>query len=552
MENLLRGSIWSYYSSIFFWWINATFFEFLIFAFASYLLGKLILRALKIDFEYNSERVIYFVMLGYGAFGIFGMWLAVFGQFYALYLRIALTAVFLISAKEIFYETKFLWRRLSTGYLVENLKSVENGHAFTKLMLLLLISTNFLIALHPITGNDARMYHVPIVFDIMEKGKFTFSENVDTFYTYVPVLAETIYAVPAVIFGEESYWREAGRKMDVPAGIYVFQLIQYSSIILLLGLFYFFLKDLIKDKLFIFAALFFTVGNFDLQREVLHAGYVEALTFLYGIASSLLLIQAFKSENPKNKILLSSVMLGLSLGMKYLAVFFGIINLVFLCVYFWKRRAEYYELTGILLKYGLVLALVSGYWYGKNLVTYGNPIYPIFSDPSFMGSIGWWISDRTLFNMVVFPFMRYGRWFVAETQTSSQLFILGLYVFMYFFLALFFWKKEKIGIEAFLLFLFVQIYTSSIFFVSHQNRFVLPASVMLAPLAAILLDKLYALWQAGLWGNLGNLLHKIMRPALVFVFVILFLGNFHYFGVKYLYLMDFYDRATYIREIGGQ
>lgn len=516
------------------------FFEFLIFACASYILGEKVLSALKINFSYQTERAAYAIMLGYGAFGLFGTALAVLGIFNALYLRFFLVAIFLVSINDVFYGVKFFVNWLRQGRFFDSLRFIFREHAFLKTLLFIWIFANFLIAFNPVTGHDARMYHMPIMFDIMEKGKFTFSENVDIFYTYIPVLAETIYAAPTAIFGEDTYSSEVGRKMDVPARTYVFQLVQYSALLLLLALFYFFLKNLVADKLLLFGALFFTLGNFDFEREVLHAGYVDVLTFLFCIASSLLIIQAFGDANPSKKFLLSSIMFGLGLGMKYIAIFFGAINLLFLIIYFWNKRAGFYELARSFLKYGLVLLLISGFWYGKNFFVYGNPIYPMFSNPDFIGGIGWWVADRTFLNLVFFPFIRFGQWFIDDTQTSSQLFILSLYALMYSGLLILLWRKEKIGITATLLFLFVQIYTSILFFVSHQNRFLLPAGIMLAPLAAVLMDKLSAMF------------YKILRPALVFLCLILFLGNFHYFGVKFLYLVGVYDRPTYILEIGGQ
>ena len=527
MENLLRGPIQHFYFSVFFWWASLVFFEFLIFACASYLLGGKALKALKTGFKYEGERIIYSVMLGYGIFGLFGTLLAIFGMFNALYLRLFLAAVFLVSIKDVLYGAKFFVNWFWQSGVFDSLKSVFWERAFLKTLLFIWIFANFLIAFHPVTGNDARVYHLPIMRDIMERGKFTFSETIDQFYAYVPVLAETTYAVPTAIFGNKS-------------DPYVFQLVQYSALPLLLGLFYFLLKNLVSDKLLLFGALFFTLGNFDLGREVLHAGYIDVLTFLFCIASSLLIIQAFDGANPSKKFLLSSVMLGLGLGMKYTAVFFGAINVLFLFIYFWNKRARFYDLSGILLRYGLVLLLISGFWYGKNLFVYGNPVYPMFSSESLAEGIAWFVADRNLLNFFLFPFIRFGQWFVDDTQTSSQLFIFGLYALMYVGLLLLLWRREKIGITATLLFLFVQIYTSILFFVSHQNRFLLPASAMLAPLAAILIDKSRLM------------LYKISRPALVFLCLILFLGNFHYFGVKFLYLTGVYDRGQYILEIGGQ
>lgn len=540
MEDLFRGSIWHYYSSVFFWWINATFFEFLIFACASYFLGKFILRVLKIDFGHNGERAIYSVMLGYGAFGLFGMWLAVFGLFNALLLRIFFAAIFLVSIKDIFRAVKFLaLSKDSYSRLKAWRADLFREHALLKIVLIFWVFANFLIAFHPVTGIDARVYHLPIMFDLIKNGHATFSADVSAYYGYLPVLAEIIYAVPTAIFGNNS-------------DPYVFQLVQYSAVPLLLGLIYFLLKDLISDKLLIFSAIFFVAGNFDLQREALHAGYIDVLTYLFAIGSALLLIRAFRDQAYSKYFLLSAIFLGLGLGMKYTAIFFGAINLLFSLIFFYTHRIDAKKSVNMLLRYSLVLFAISGFWYAKNLWVFGNPIYPMLSSADFADQIGWFIAERTAVNLLFFPFIRFGQWFFDATQSSSNLAILAYFMSFYLLWIFFLARRTKIGTPAILLSLFVQTYLSIVFFFSHQPRFLLPATIVLAPALAALLDGLFKLLNSGMAGRYGPILVSTSRKMLIVICIILFLGNFHYFGVKYLYLLDFYDRATYILEIGGQ
>lgn len=529
MEDLLRGSIQHYFSSIFFWWANLVFFEFLIFACASYFLGKLILRVLKIDFEHNGECAIYAVMLGYGAFGLFGMLLAIFGVFNAFLLRIFLAVIFLASIKDILRGIKIF--TLPKGLFKE--------HSVLKTALIFWVFANFLLAFHPVTGIDARVYHLPIMFDLIKNGNATFSADISAYYSYLPVLAEIIYAVPTAIFGNHS-------------DPYVFQLLQYSAVPLLLWLIYFLLKDLISDKLLIFSAIFFVAGNFDLQREALHAGYIDVLTYLFAIGSVLLLIKAFYKSDYSKYFLLSAIFLGLGLGMKYTAIFFGAINLLFSLIFFYTRRMDAKKSAKTLLFYGLVLFVISGFWYAKNLWVFGNPIYPMLSSSDFADQIGWFMAERTTVNLLFFPFIRFGQWFFDATQSSSNLAILAYFVSFYLLWIFFLARRDKIGTPAILLSLFVQTYLSIVFFFSHQPRFLLPATIVLAPALIVLLDSLFKLLNFGLAGRYGPMLVSVSRKILVVVCLILFLGNFHYFGVKYLYLMDFYDRATYILEIGGQ
>ncbi|OGF73864.1 hypothetical protein A2W54_00725 [Candidatus Giovannonibacteria bacterium RIFCSPHIGHO2_02_43_13] len=533
MEGLLLGSIWHYFFSVFFWWANLTFFEFLIFVCASYLLGNLILKFLRIDFQHPGEQAVYSVILGYGGFGLAGTILAISGLFDALYLRIFFAAVFLISAKDIF-------RKASTFSFPKNL---FKEHILLKSVLIFWVFANFLLAFSPITGNDSLMYHVPIMFDIVNREEATFSPEIDGFYAYLPVFAEITYAVPIAIFGEHSgFVKPPGRKIDVPPDIYVFQLVQYSVLVLFLGLFYFFLKNFVADKLFIFGALFFTAGIFDLQRELLHAGYIDVFTFLFAIASTLLIIQAFRENNPSKKFLLSSIMFGLALGMKYLALIFGLINFIFIMIFFLIKKWKVGASTKQLLLYGIAPLLISGFWYVKNIFAYGNPVYPMFSSGDFTSGIAWFMAERTPLNFILFPFILSARWFFDATQTSSRLLTLGSFAVFYLLILFFLLKREKIEARNAMIFLFIQIYLSIMFFMSHQHRFLLPAMMVLVLGVFILLDKFMPYVK----------FKKTVRGLLIASCLILFLANFHYFGVKFLYLTGVYDRATYIHEIGGQ
>lgn len=532
MEGLLRGSFQHYYYSIFFWWADITFFEFLLFVYSSYLLGNLFLGIFKFRFTERYEEALYSIILGYGLYGLFGTFLAVTGLFNPVILRFFTVAIFVASIKIIAGNI----RNISFP------REIFKEYKFLKIILIVWLSVNFLFSLSPITGIDSLRYHLPIIYDIVNRGEATFSPEVDEYYSSMPVLAEVFYAVPVTIFGENSGFQKIGNKIAVPPEPHVFQLAQYSLLILLLGIFYFFLRDFIKDDIYILGTLFFIMGIFDFQREVLHAGYVDVFSYLYSIASSLLIIRALHDEDPSKKLWLSAALLGFGLGAKYLALVFGLINVLFILMISYLRNAGIKSIIKNSLSYGLIALAVAGFWYIKNFLVFGNPVYPMFSSADFSDSIAWFLVDRTWSNYLLFPFLFSGQWFVDDTQTSSRLLVFGCFALFYLLFIFLLFKREKIGAHIFMIFLFIEIYLTALFFMSHQARFLLPAQIMVMPGVFLLLEKSVTFFR----------MEKVFRWLILAACLILFTGNFHYFGVKVLYLTGVYDRTTYIRKIGGQ
>jgi hypothetical protein len=78
-------------------------------------------------------------------------------------------------------------------------------------------------------------------------------------------------------------------------------------------------------------------------------------------------------------IAMFSVAAGLFLGVKYSAPAYSALLLCAFAVYLWQKRHVLggRVLIGHLLAYTLGSALLGGYWYARNLILAGNPIYPL-------------------------------------------------------------------------------------------------------------------------------------------------------------------------------
>jgi len=511
--------------------------ESLIYIYASFLAGSFLLGKIGLDLNSQLKRMAYSVMSGYAIFGIYGMLLAVAGLFEPVYLRAFLALIVLGSARTIVrHVTGFFAADYSKEKIIQRLKAAADGALFLKLLIALWIVVNFAVVLVPITGHDTLDYHLPIIMNLINEGRMNFDTALPS--RFLPIFGEVIYAAPIAIFGNL-------------AEPFVFQVMQYSFLILFAILIYEFLKPRISNRFLGLAAVLLLFSIMDFQREIMHGGYIDVLAFLFGSASALLLIENCCDANMRPKELaLSALMLGVALGVKYLALVFAAINFLFLLVMFWRKKFDYGAAAKWLAGYGLIVFIVSGFWYVKNLVLFGSPIYPMFSSKLFTSQVNMFLLDRTFLNFFWFPFYRYGQWFVQEVETSSRLVVLGYFIAAYILFIIFFFSK-KIRAEGVLLFVFAQLYLLFLFFMSHQYRFLLPANIILVPLLILFIDQAYQFLKTKLSENLYSGFKKASLLAMSAVFALLFLANIHYFHVKFMYATGIYNQDEYRIEVGG-
>lgn len=107
-------------------------------------------------------------------------------------------------------------------------------------------------------------------------------------------------------------------------------------------------------------------------------GYVDVATYsfiLIGIVSMIDHLFSGKYES----LVFSTIFWAMALGTKYTAVtIFVTFMTTYLAVIFYKHKSIFQKLTQpkVLLKCSILFILFGGYWYIKNLLAYGNPIYP--------------------------------------------------------------------------------------------------------------------------------------------------------------------------------
>lgn len=129
------------------------------------------------------------------------------------------------------------------------------------------------------------------------------------------------------------------------------------------------------------SAFLFVFAFFSLPIDIVLTatlGYVDVATYsfiLIGIINMIDFLYSKKTE----PMFLSVVFWAMALGTKYTAVtIFVTFSMVFIAVIFYKYKLIFLKLTQprFLIRCIILFILFGGYWYLKNLIAYGNPIYP--------------------------------------------------------------------------------------------------------------------------------------------------------------------------------
>lgn len=509
-----------------------------VFIYLSLLLGEYFFRLAGISFESKGKHVAYAIMAGYGIFGIAGtlfVFVDVFNDFIIGLFSIAL--VFLsLPTINLHCRTLISFFRGSGG--------VSLGHFFSenfflKALIIVWLFFNLILVFVPITGNDSLQYHLPIIKDIIQEQGSGFIAKTGSIYSAIPFFGEIFYAVPLVLFGNAS-------------DPFIFQVLQYSFLLIFLLLAYETVRPFIRHSFLRLLLIVLILSLFDFQREVMHGGYVDVFGFLFSIGSMLLLFDVFlKNDFGKRYFFLSAFFLGIALSIKYTALFFVLINGLFLVGYVLRQKIPFRKSFFFLSGYAIVSLLVSGFWYVKNAILFGNPVYPLFSLPETGGDVGMFIMERTIPNLFLFPWRLFGE--VSATDSSSKLIVIGYLLVIYLFFAFFlFVARKRIRMLPLFLFLFVHAYIACMFFFSHQIRFLLPAIILLPLLVVLLCEEFLQYSNDRLGRHVHSFIMRFILSIGLVVSIVLFLGNIHYFHVKFLYKIGSYTKAEYIQEIGGQ
>lgn len=511
------------------------FLETLFFIYISFLAGDIFFHLTGIKSASPLVHRAYAILAGYVIFAVAGLLLGLTGALTPFVLRAFFIMIIAGSsntiASHLFWLKKYLF---SPAHTIGAIKNLLRDYPVLKVILALWLITNFIFAFVPITGHDTKDYHLPIITSMAERGVLNFSSAIPE-YRWMPLFGEILYAIPFVAFGAHG------------GAPFVFQLSQYSVLVLLSIVIYDFLSRRTKQKLFALAAILFILAITDFQREILHGGYIDVLVYLFGIASSLLIIDVCEKRSFEVRALtLSAMFLGFALGTKETAGVIAIINYLFLGIGFIRHRMPLRRILMVLIIYSLIVVAIAGFWYAKNAIVFGNPLY--LGGKEFGETI---VIKRTLLNFLLFPFYKFGT--VSPTDSVSRLIVLGYFIASYALAGFFLLFRRRIfTLGDVLLFAFVQMHLVIVFFISHHTRYFLPAIIVLPLFIGLLLDRLSEVFRARLDASAYRAFFSASIVCIYLVAIILFIGNIRYFHVKFLYKTGVLTETEYIKQIGSQ
>lgn len=227
------------------------------------------------------------------------------------------------------------------------------------ILLIPFLPPTFVKASLPPYAWDEMAYHFISPYEALHIGVWQFTGGV---YQNVPRIMDTLYVLSFSLLHTYS----------------VVRLIQFSILITSIFSAYLFIKKSLGN----ISAILFILIIFSLPLgipELATIGYVDiaALSFLL---IGLVLAICFLFFNKKDYLVVSLIFWAMSVGTKYTTLTaFAAFIVSFLIVYWFKNKSFRRLLDKkVFLKIVLGMVIFGGYWYIKNIVIYGNPVYPFF------------------------------------------------------------------------------------------------------------------------------------------------------------------------------
>lgn len=426
-------------------------------------------------------------LTGLGFLGLFSQALLLIGYFERKYIL----SLILLSIVYFFYKNrkKFI-SNIRNGFTERFHREVSRQDRLILFIIFVIILIYGLLMLTPITTGDGLNYHLPFVRDMIVTHKLNYPVAGITTWGlgYLPAFAEIIYAAFLLIAGAST----------IAAPLAVLQIMLTLSLLFIV---YRYSRSIIKSSTIRLLFILWFLVMPDISAMILHLGMVDLPLYVYMI-SALLLVLEWIQVRDADLLYKSALFLGFASSIKYTAavtVSFCILLVLFVLL----RKKELIKNWAILIRCALIIFVISGYWYIKNLVMFFNPIYPLFSDAGLVNSFKyvnpyprtWWI-------FVAYPFLVQQHVFFVDNPSRLKI-IEGVSTATAFIgAAILFIKEGMSNVRAqrvVLLLVSVIFYSWIAFFVSDDIRYHLQPLIILGLIGAVVFD-----WSFEMFGWLIN------------------------------------------------
>jgi hypothetical protein len=318
--------------------------------------------------------------------------------------------------------------------------------------------SHWLAALAPPVAYDELAYHLPEAYSLADSHVLHLtleSNRTGTgIYGNLPTLAETLYGEALTIRGA--------------ALVHVVHLTMLAALVLLIAG--------AMTTLWNTRAAALAVIGISLYSELVAnatTGYIDAAATAFEVGGALLLV-LWAVRGARGYAGAGALLLGFAAAVKYTTLPTLLLGAMLVALLSFRQRTWRLPLT-----LAAITAVACGYWYGKNLVRFGNPIYPFaFGHPGLTDALyqGWLVSLHQFGNRSIRAFLETPLVFATTPTVAAFLgFVLAP-------LALLAHGSRK---AAALLLAYVLVYTTYWYwYASSQTRFLMSAVVVAIVLSA--------------------------------------------------------------------
>lgn len=300
-----------------------------------------------------GEQILFGIPLGLGviAYGAYALGLAKLLQPIAILLWLLLVGLFSLT------DLSRLWRARSQIGLTE-LLALLPPDTWKKLILAafaIIFTLALSQALSPPTDPDGLIDHLAVPKRFLEVGRLL--PMSDFVFANYPLTLELLFAI-GLAFGS-----------DVTA-----KLIHLSfGVLLVFATFMLGNRFFAKGTGWVASAILVGMPIFPVWASL---AYVDMAWALYAFLMAYALV-IWSEKETKQSLILAGLMAGLALGTKYLAL--GGAGAAGIWILWHARKRERRTALGAAAVFGATAVLVGGPWYVRNLLWFGNPVYPYFS-----------------------------------------------------------------------------------------------------------------------------------------------------------------------------
>lgn len=461
--------------------ITSQIIKLLIFVVSAYGYGSFLVQAIGLSDRRRLEFYIYSIALGFGVLGHITFALGVIGLIYVS------TGIVIISIGLILGLIE-LFRNKSTYItaLIQLFKSIKIRWFPSALVVILLINwiyPFFANALVPPSNYDEVAYHLAIPKIFVDQHSLEYISFIP--YSNWPLETELLFTL-SLLFSSEV----------------LSHLITWIALVLVsISLFNFGRKNFNSEVGLLAAVLF---SSTPMVTTLAGTSLIELPLTLFTLLATLTFLDWLNSGE-RHDLILSAVFGGLAASTKLNAALVPLI-LGILLVYVLYRHKQFQ--VGQIIRYfglyGLIAFVIVVPWYIKTWVQTGNPFWPFLYD--FLGGRNWdELGSEYLLGFIRLPNLEMDliNWFRGLYLLTFEAINFGPYrvvlgPFYLFFLpfsvpALFLLESRERRILRWLVLIGLVYYTSW-FLQTHQTRFLMPASSVLALISAI---GLYWFWNLG-------------------------------------------------------